>query len=188
MRTIDPAAGALLGTSGFPVVLMLEMLLTAPVRFVTSSMNIDFGGATYQAVGDLGTVDQVDDSPGEYKSLRFTLSGVRTELLALALAENIRNKQCSLRMGILHPDTHALLDAPLVWSGSLDQMPIGVGAETSTISVTAEHRGATYARPKPLRYTDIDQQKLFPGDTSLRFVASQANHQDVWPSAALLRQ
>jgi len=187
MRTIDSAAGSVLGGNLVPVVLLVEMLMSAPVRICSSSMNITYAGDVYLGIGDLGTVDEVDDSPGEYKALRFALNGVRNEYLAIVLAENIRDKPCSLRMAVLHPDTHALLDAPLVWTGTLDQMPLTIGKETTTISVTAEHRGATYARPKPLRYIDSDQQRLYPGDTSMRFVESQSNHQDVWPAASFFK-
>ena len=82
----------------------------------------------------------------------------------------------------------ALVDAPLVWAGTLDQMPISRGAQTSTIGVTALHRGVTFRMPKPLRYTDNDQQVLVPGDTGLRYVLSQSQHQDIWPAASFFRQ
>ena len=185
MRTIDPAAAAVVGGVS---VLLVEMLLTTPTRMCSATQAITYGGNEYLAIGHLGAVETIDDSPGEIKSMRFILNGVSNDLLAVALAEPIRGKAVYMRLAILDPDTHAVLDAPLIWSGTLDQMPIQMGKESSVISVTAEHRGATYARPKPLRYADGDQQRLHPGDTSLRFTTSQANHQDVWPAAAFFRQ
>jgi hypothetical protein len=187
MRTIDSAASSVLSGNLVPIVLLVEMLMSEPVRLCSSSMNIVYDGAAYLGIGDLGTVEEVDDSPGEYKALRFALNGVRNDYLAIVLAENIRDKPCTLRMAVLDPITHVVLDAPVVWTGTLDQMPLTIGTETSTISVTAEHRGATYARPKPLRYIDSDQQLLYPGDTSMRFVESQSNHQDVWPAASFFK-
>jgi hypothetical protein len=47
-----------------------------------------------------------------------------------------------------------------------------------------------FARPKPFKYSDADQQRYVsvdsPGveDTSMRFTVSQAMHQDIWPAAA----
>lgn len=187
MRTIETAAGTALAGGAVPLILLVEMLLSEPVRMASAPIDIVYDGDTYLGLGDLGTIEPIDDSPGENKSLRFILSGVATSLLALALAEDIRGKPCHVRMAVLDPVTHEVLDAPLVWSGTLDQMPVSVGSDTSTISVTAEHRGTTYARAKPLRYTDVDQQRLYPGDTSLRFVASQANHQDIWPATSYWR-
>lgn len=187
MRTIAPAAGAALAAQVPMLAYLLDMFFVSTVRMTNTPFAIRFLGNDYLGVGNFGSVDEVDDSPGEYKPLRFTLSGVNNETLAIALNENISNVAMQLRMAVLEPTTQSVLDAPLVWSGTLDQMPIQFGKETSTISVTAEHRGATYARPKPLRYTDVDQQRLYPGDTSLRFVASQANHQDIWPAASFFK-
>ena len=90
-----------------------------------------------------------------------------------------------------HPtigSAHAVLDSPTVWAGTLDQMPISRGVNTSTIGVTALHRGATFRNPKPLRYTDSDQQQVSAGDTSMRYVVSQSQHQDIWPAASFFRQ
>jgi len=191
MRTIDSAAADVLEGPEVVLVTLVEMLLTQPIRMASSSRTIVFDGDDYLAVGNLGTIDTVEDSPGEYKAVRFNLSAVSTEVLAIALEEDIRGKPCSIRMAVLDPDTHAVLDAPLIWSGTLDQMPITLPVDASNtfaIGATAEHRGMTYARPKPLRYTDVDQRRMFAGDTSLRFMDSQANHPDVWPAASYFRK
>lgn len=165
------------------MVLLVEMLLSSPVRLCSAPYPVVHFSNTFDGVGTFGSIEEVADSPGENKQLRFTISGVPSEALALAMGEDIRNKPCNVWVAILDPDTHAVLDAPLLWAGTLDQMPIRMGNETSTISITAEHRGVTFGRPKPLRYTDVDQQRLFPGDTSHRFITSQANQKLVWPAA-----
>lgn len=188
MRTIAPAAAAVLSQPSPPLAVFIEMLLTSPLRLNTSALAIDWNGFTWSGAGALGAIDEVKDAAGEQQGLRFTLSGVPASLLSLALQEPVRGKACSLYLAILDPLSHAVLDVPLAWSGTLDQMAIAQSAETCTIAVTAEHAGLTYGRPKPLRYTDADQQRLYPGDTSLRFVVSQAQHQDVWPSASFFRQ
>lgn len=191
MRTIASSASTVLEGSEVVLVTLMEMALTETVRLASASRDIVFGGNTYIGVGNLGSVEQVDDSPGEYKPLRFNLSAVSTDVLSIALAENIRGKTVTLRMAVLDPSTHAVLDAPIIWSGTLDQMPITLPKDdTSSFAVgaTAEHRGVTYARPKPLRYTHTDQMRKYPGDTSLRFIDAQSNHADVWPSAAFGRQ
>lgn len=194
MRTVAPAALTALNNPAASLVLLLEMQLTAPLRFASAGMDITYGGNSYIGTGILGGVERVTDGPGSNAGgLRFMLSGIPTEVLAIALAEPIRNKPCSLRLAVLDVVTHAVLDAPLIWTGTLDQMPIShqtdeAGGSTCTVSVTAEHRGATFGRPKPFRYTEGDQRAAFPGDTSLRFVVSQANHPDVWPAAAFFRQ
>jgi hypothetical protein len=184
MRTIAPAAAAALAGQAVPLIGLLDLLFDIPVRLSTTPFDVVYGGNTYKGVGNLGSIDQVDDSPGEYKAMKFTLSGVNNDTLAIALNQEIHNVAAQFRLGVMDPVTTAILDAPLVWTGTLDQMPIEFGAQTSSIAVTAEHRGATFARPKPLRYADLDQQRLFPGDTSMRFVVSQSQHKLVWPAAS----
>lgn len=189
MRTLTAEAAAVLSGAHVPVALLVEMLLTAALRLNTSPVNIAWNGHEWIGAGALGSIDEVADVAGEQHALRFTLSGVPSDLLAVALAEPIRGKACTVRLAVLHPDTHAVLDVPLAWAGTLDQMAITQQpGNTCSVSVTAEHAGAAYARPKPLRYTDADQQRLYPGDTSLRFVVSQSQHQDVWPAASYFRR
>ena len=188
MRTVDSSAITVLNGQVVPCVMFIQMDLTSTLYLNTSAVNIVWNSQTWLGTGSVGSVDEIEDKAAEQKSLKFTLSGVPVELLAIALAEPIRGKPCRVYLAILDPSTHAVLDVPAVWAGTLDQMPITQGSQTCTISVTAEHSGATYSRPKPLRYTDADQQRLYPGDTALRFVVSQSQHQDIWPAASYFRR
>lgn len=188
MRTINAGALAVLAGGAAPLTLFVDMQLSSPLRLSTSAMTIAWNGYDWLGAGALGSVEEVEDTPADQRSLRFTLSGVPTAMLSVALQEAVRNKACTLYLAVLNATTHAVEDVVQAWAGTLDQMPITQTGETCTISVVAEHAGATFSRPKPLRYTDADQQRLYPGDTSLRFVTSQANHQDVWPAASFFRQ
>lgn len=188
MRTIASAAKTTLAGSTPTLALMLELGFSPAVRLNSSTYTLQEGSNLYYGTGSLGAVEAVQDEAGSAGPLRFSLSGVPSESIGLALAEEPRGKTCTLRLAVLNPDTHAIEDTPVAWTGTLDQMPITHGASTCTIGVTAVHRGETYRRPKPLRYTDGDQQRLHPGDTSMRYVLSQAQVQDVWPAASLYRQ
>ena len=187
MRTdITAQALAALNSGAVGLCMMLELGYTPAVYLNSSAVAVDFAGRNYIGAGSLGSVDAVTNGGGQITGLSFSLSGVPTETIALALTESARNKSCILRLGIFDAETHALLDAPIIFTGVLDQMPITEDvregqAGTSVIGVTAIHIGQLYSRPKPLRYNMSDQQRLYPGDTSMRFLVSQANHKDVWP-------
>lgn len=187
MRTLDPSASAALDDAAVVVAILVQLDLTETIRLCTTSHDVTFDGDTYQAIGDLGRVEEVKDALGDITGLSFALSGVRNENLSIAINEPIKGRPAYMRMALLSTATLAVLDAPLVWTGTCDQMPIEFSKVTSTINVVCQHRGVTFARPKPLRYTDADQQALFPGDTSLRFVAEQSQHADVWPAASFFR-
>lgn len=189
MRTITTDAVDVLAGPRMGLAILVAMDFSSPVRLASGAVAIEYLGQLYYGAGALGSVEPIADDMGSgTQGLHFTLSGVPSDLIALALRDDARGVACSVRLAVLHPDTHALVDAPLMWSGTLDQMPITWGPVTSTIGVTAIHKGALLRRPKPLRYTDGDQQRLYPGDTSLRFLISQSQKQDVWPAASFLRK
>lgn len=194
MRTLTAPALAALSSGSVALALLVEMQLTVPLRLTTAAMNITHGSDVYSGTGLLGSIESVSDAAGQIKPIRFSLSGMPTDMMGLALAEPIRNKPCRMRLAILDAETHALLDAPITWTGSLEQMPVShqppteKGPATLSISVTGQHRGATFGRPRPFRYTDSDQRKVLSIDTGLRFILSQSAHKDVWPSAAFGRK
>jgi hypothetical protein len=125
-------------------------------------------------------VETVRDSAGDAQALQFSLSGVPTENLALALGQSARNKTCTARMAILNADTHAIEDVSTLGVFMLDQLTIN----GSTIAVSAFPMARVFARLKTVRYTDGDQQRISAGDKALEYLNSQSTTQDVWPAAS----
>ena len=182
MRTLTASAAATLGNR-LALTQLVEMDLTQPLLVTTARENIDWAGKTYIG-GKQTAIAAIQDQGGAIQGVAFQLSGVSNATLAIALAEPIQGKAVRVYTCLMDADTLVILDVMLAWSGTLDQMPITQGADTSTISVSAEHRGISFARPKGIRYADGDQQALFPGDLSLSFLTAQAQHQDVWPASS----
>jgi hypothetical protein len=182
------AAAAALSQERVAMAVLVDFFFTLPVRLTTAGVDITYAGNNYVGVGGLGTISEIEDSPGEHKNISLQLSGVPLEVMAIALNEDVRNKPITLRLATMDPDSLAVLDAPLIWAGTVENMPLQISNETVTVTVVAEHRAVTFGRPKSSLYTDADQRKLFPGDTSLRFIQSQSTHNDVWPAAAYFRQ
>lgn len=184
MRSVAAPALALLQGPAVSLALLVHMDFDTPVLVNSSAHDVTYGGDTYLGAGALGAVEPIADEAGQPPGLRFELSGVPSANIALALQESVRGTPVAVRLAVIDPDDWTVEDAPLIWSGTLDQMAISHGRETSSIAVSAIHRGETLRRPKPLRQTDADQQLLVPGDTSRRYVVSQAQQKDVWPAAA----
>ncbi|RZL39858.1 MAG: hypothetical protein EOP35_02565 [Rubrivivax sp.] len=174
--------------AGFGLATLIELQLDTPVYISTAPVDIDYGGNTYIG-GRQVSVDVVKSASGTVDKITASLSGVPSEYISLALSTDIIGKRMNVYTAFLDPDTHALAWVDRVWTGQLDQMPIKHG-ETATIAVTGEHIGIVFARPKGERYTDASQRRLHPGasppttaDRCLEFLVSQAQHQDIWPSA-----
>lgn len=184
MRGLTAGAIAALSAAEVPVILLVEMGFTPVLRMATSAVDIVWSGNTYLRTGNLGAVEVIRDSAGDAQALQFSLSGVPSENIALALGTSARNKSCTIRLAILNASTHAIEDVSTVGIYQLDQLAIA----GSTISVTAVPLARVFARPKPLRYTDADQQKISAGDRALEMIVSEANGEIVWPAASWGRQ
>lgn len=186
MRALSPAAVTALSQPGVPMALLVDMALTTPLRLCTGGWQLTWGGNTYTAVGNLGSVAAAEENAGPPRGLSFEISGVPPELLGMALAEPVQGAAVSLYVAIFDPDTYQILDAALEWAGTLDTMHVSDG-DPAVISVTAEHAGFDLIRAAAVRYTDVDQQRLFPGDLGCAYVTDQSDAQIVWPAASFYR-
>lgn len=190
MRTLNGTALALLtriqAGEQIPLVQLVEMQLTVTVYMTTAGSPIDWNGHTWQPVG-LGNMQAIEDDFGEVQSLQFNLPGVSAEQLAIALTEPVEGKVVRVYDALLDPSTGVVADAVLAWSGTLNVPAIEDGP-TATVSVTAEHRGMLALRPKPTRYTNDEQQRLYPGDTSLDIDPATDAAPIAWPAASFFKQ
>lgn len=191
MRSISSTSQSTIASGYIPPMFLLLQMDTNPVlRLNSTPLSVTYGGQEWLGAGRFGSINQVSDVPGGETSLSLTLSGVPSDAISLALqdAPDTKGARVTLSVAILNPTTMAVQDVVQLYVGNVDQMPITFGTETASISVSVSHRGETFSRPKPLRNTDGDQQRLYAGDTSRRFVVSQSQVQDVWPAASYFRQ
>jgi hypothetical protein len=135
--------------------------------------DISWGGDTYLGIGDFGGVDKVDEtSDVRANGVTLTLSGIPSQLLAIALTEPYQGRPCTLFLGALNLTSGAIIGTPYpLISGRMDVMTIEEGATTGTITLTVENRLIELFRTKERRYTHEDQQIDFPGDLGLEYVA-----------------
>lgn len=135
--------------------------------------DITWGGDTYLGIGDFGGVDKVDEtSDVRANGCTLTLSGIPSQLLAIALTEPYQGRPCTLFLGALNLTSGAIIGTPYpLISGRMDVMTIEEGADTGTITLTVENRLIELFRTKERRYTHEDQQIDFSGDLGLEYVA-----------------
>jgi hypothetical protein len=207
MRGLTSEAAAALQQSRVPIVLLIEMMLSTPLRLATGGWTLrwpeysldlrfqsqqyqlsDEQDITYTAVGALGSVEPTTEASGSPGGLKFSLSGVPSAMVSLALSEPVQGRACNVYVAILDPATYRIVDAVLEWSGTLDTMTISEEGGSAVLTVSAEHAGIDLLRAVPVRYTDLDQQRLFPGDRGFEFVTDQADQTIVWPAASFFRQ
>lgn len=190
MRTINPTATALLAgiAAGqqVPLVQLVRLDLDESIYLTTAGHAIEWGGHTW-ASGGLGTIEPIEDAEGEVTALQFSLPGVSAEQIAIALTAAVEGKVVQVFDVLVDPATGVVADAVLAWSGTFNVPGLDDGT-TATVVVTAEHRGLAALRPKPSRYTHDEQQRRYPGDTSLDIDPATDAGPVVWPAASFFRQ
>lgn len=192
MRTLEPDALTALQSGALAMAMMVTMEFTGGTLRVNTSRyeleDLESPPNTFIGVGLVGKIEQIEDKVQEISGIQYTLSGVDVSLVAIALGEQVRGRPVKFELALFDAETHDVLDISQIWAGTMSTMGIRIDSGLATIVITCEHRGVIFSRPRPLRYTDNDQQKLFPGDRCLEFIVSQSQTQDVWPAASFDRQ
>lgn len=187
MRTLTaPTIAALNGSVLTIVQLVLIQFPSITVALNSANRDIDFAGVTYRGAAGLGTINPIEDSPGEVKGLQLEMSGVPTAYLSLALADSslVQGSPLVIRLAILNA-AGQVLDAPIDWAGRMDTMSIEEDGSKCSIGVTAESSAVDLLRGNSLTTSDADQRFLFPGDLAFQYVNPQANVPIVWPTKQL---
>lgn len=168
-----------------PVALLAEFAFASEtLRMWTGMTDTNWDGHTWTGAGDLGGITPVDETTEiGAAGLTFTLSGIPSDLVTLALTDHYRGRHCKLWLACL--DGGAVEAAVRIFGGRMDVMSIEDGGETSTISIQAENRLVDLFRARDVRYTDATQKRLFPGDLGCEYVAALAEKPLPWGVAAL---
>lgn len=190
MRELNSAGQALLARliagEQIPIVQLVEAAVSPTQYLCTAGLPLQWGGHTWQPLGL--QIEPVNHSAGtEVDSMAFTLPGVTADQLALALVEQVEGKDVRIYDALVDPATGEVADAVLAWAGTLNVPGLQDGAD-ATVTWTAEHRALQALRAKPSRYTNDEQQRLFPGDTSLNFDPATDAAPLPWPAASYYKK
>lgn len=123
--------------------------------------------AIYKGVGLLGPLPRLDALVnGRASRVSFSLSGVSTQVLALADADWLASQNCDVDIGIVALDAGYQPAGDVAWirHGTADQLTIKRQPSSRGIALSVGF-GNTDRRRAPLNYwTDWEQQRLSPGD------------------------
>jgi len=158
---------------------------SGPVRVWTGYGNFVLDGDTYAGVGTFGNISPISESTGvRANGIELSLSGIPAEVVSLVLSEPYRGRPVSLKMAVLDASLAVIADAVEVFAGRIDTMSLNDSGETSVVTIAAESRLIDLERPRETRYTDEEQQRLFPGDLGLEYVAGLQDKELPWGVAA----
>ena len=181
-RDIDPDVVAQLEAPQLrPIMLIKAEFDSGDLRFWTGVGEIMFNDEVYTGSGNLLSVSEIKEGVNiEAYGATFSLSGIPSSLLALALNEDYQNRPITLWFGVLDDNLQMISNPFILFKGKMDVMQIDESGETASISIQAENRLIDLRRAKVRRYTPEDQKTEYPNDRGLDFVASLQELEVVW--------
>lgn len=142
--------------------------------------DVAYGGNTYLAAGGCIGIDSISETSLQTEGLKITLAGAPSANVALVLGEKVQGRPCTVRLAVVD-GAGALQVDDNVWSGLMDTMMLEDSPDQCLAVITAEHMLAVWDRPRVVRYTDAQQQALYPGDLGLQYIEEMAEASIVWP-------
>lgn len=157
-------------------------------RLTTASTTIDWNGASWVGLGGLIEIEPARDTEStEVVGGRLRISGVPASAISQALTENIQGRAISIWFGIMS-EALALVDVPLDFVGRMNRFTFKRGNPSAELELTFESELAIARRPKIRRFTNIDQQADYPGDTFFEQISRTKEMLIRFPTAEALRK
>ena len=185
-RTITAPTQAELAAPQLAPVLFVELDFESGfVRMWSGVGPIDWNGRTWTGGGELLEISQIDETRSiEATSAAITLSGVPSTLVSIAYADFSQGRPARIWLGVLNVTTGAVLADPVqIFAGRMDTISDADSGDTATINVSVESNLADLDRIRARYFTDQDQQRIFSGDRSLRYIPSMQDRPVTWGAA-----
>lgn len=182
----------------------IELLFDSNSFRVWSGLGeLQANGVIWQGAASLISLTPIEEtSEIAATGMTFTMSGLPSSLVSLALQEPYQGRVAKVYFGLASVPVALLTEGgdrivaedllPLdissgeqselieMFSGHMDVMTITDSGNEAVISVTAESRLIALERPNEIRYTPEDQKRKYPDDRGLDFVADLQDKEIKW--------
>lgn len=167
-----------------PVLFVFADFPSGARRLWTGISDISWDGHTWEGVGGaigFETVSETMDTAA--KGVSAKLNGLDSTLVSAIINDQYQGRDAIIYLAFWNDDETELEAMPEpLWRGTLDTDEIEDDGAKSTLTIKAEHRLVDILRKREFRYTDRDQQLLYPsgGDTGLNKVEAIQDLQVPW--------
>lgn len=167
-----------------PVILVELDFSSGFVRVWNGVGTLPWNGEQWLGTGGLMALSQIEETREiEAVGLSMTLSGVPSAMVSVAYGDFSQGRPAKVWLGALNVDTGALVSDPVaIFQGRMDTISDSDDGAEALITVTAESNLADLKRLRTRFLTDQDQQRIYPGDRSLRYLSSLQDRPVYWGS------
>lgn len=170
-----------LGNYVKPILLATFVFDTETLRFWNGKGDFLYDSNTFTGAGNLLNIDDIDETQKiEARGLKFSLSGIPLALLSVVNNEDYQGRAVTVDLAFLDAADNVIADPYRFFSGKADVMSVTDGAETATVTLTAENDMVALLRVNERRRTPEDQKLTYPGDTFFDNVASLQSREILW--------
>jgi hypothetical protein len=190
-RDLTVAAAAAVIAESVPRAMAVELSFgSGVVRLATTTWDLVIDGDTFIGVGVLGSISTVEESVDLASTqLTLALSGIPADTVAIALGEAYQNRAAIVYDVPLNATTLAPIADPIkVFVGRMDIMTVKRDAGGARVEIRLTNRLVDWERPRRILFSDEQQQRAHPGDTSFRYAASLGERNVIWPSASAFKK
>lgn len=190
MRSLPTSFTAGMNSGQINLAFFVELdFYEGPLRLWTGLGAITLDGNEYVGVGTLGDIQPYTQTKQlSATGFQLSLSGVSGAIISEALTTRGKGRGRPFKMFIVLMDSD--FSAPLsnetdsafylIAGGTIDEMHISDEGSSATITINVEHDIVRLFRANHARYTDGDQQRIFPGDKFFDFTARLAGKVISW--------
>lgn len=142
---------------------------------------LSYGEKLYQGNGWLSSITHATED-SEIKSDGFSvqLSGVPSEVVSLVLGSLGHGLEGRVLYAAVDAGGSVIFEPYLMCTGFLDVPEFIDDGQTASLSLSYETDLHDLDQPNETRYTDGEQQRLFPGDKGFEHVANIQEKRIVW--------
>lgn len=181
-RTLPSALSAEFNADELKPFYAVELLFdSGDLRFWTGYGDITANSETWTGSGTVisfSTANEATDLSANGMSI--TMTGLDASIISIMLSENYRGRLAKVYLGALGANNLPVSDLYQIFAGRMDVMALQENGETANITISVENVLIDLERPRSRKLTNEEQLKRYPGDNSLKNVASLQDRQIAW--------
>lgn len=182
-RTLPGALSTAVAQTALAPVILAELDFSSGfVRVWNGVGTMVWNGKNWLGTGALMRLSPIEETREiEAVGLSLALSGVPSAMVAVAYGDFSQGRPAKVWLGALDIASGAMVSDPVaIFQGRMDTISDSDDGAEAVITVTAESNLADLKRLRARFLTDQDQQRIFPGDRSLRYLSSLQERPVYW--------
>jgi len=179
-RIVDSANATELAKPAVWLACMVELDFASGMLYAADTVHsINWNGHEYLPTGEISSIGAVQEEVETIARPIDLVLGGPSDLVTKARDEIYQGRGVTIRMTPLDEKTGQPVGTPeTLWEGRMDTMTIQADKSQGTIALRCEHR--LRREPRVARYTNVDQQMLYSGDTFFEHVSEIAGYVASW--------